>query len=217
MLHKIFDYSRYRDFGDLSDVDIYHVQAQAFLTVPLPLGPIASKPSPHLTCFSIYDTINPSKIKRLYQAPLQKFKVAAKALNLYPYDRDWDETWSELDGHDYMFDQFSSHEVDDSEMSEDEDDDDDGGEYYDRDNYDDGDCNTGYSTTYKKPVLVNKETPGGEREAKRDLSNDDRLVANKDNAPNPTGNVRADDGDVWPQLMVLGCGQFRTWNRDCDD
>ena len=176
------------------------------------MGPISSKPGPHLASFSIYETVSPSQLTRHCQNPHQRVKLATNALGLDPYDEEWDDTWSQDPS-----DQFPNSKYDkpsDSETSEDDDDDDDDDEdYYHESDEDDRPWRNCYSTkrrtvTSNQALSPSQETADDEAETKY-CPNEDRLAAESGNASDLNLSEKAEE---WPQMMVLGCGQFRAWN-----
>lgn len=195
MLHESFDYDLYSETLETDHINTHYVRAQAFLTLPLPLGSISSNPGPHLTCFSIYETMDPSRLQRFCQSPLQRFKLATKMLNIQPntggnkrrYRREPyenHETWSELSSFQLkrLYRTLSSDQSSDSGVSESN----------DNDNYDD------YEDNYKSDRAISHETlskaplPSGttnaEAEIKRNLSYEDRSAIKKINSPNSNTN-----------------------------
>ena len=211
MLHKFFDYSKYEDTRTLPDIDIKHVRAQAFLTLPLPLGAVSSKPGPHLACFSIYETIKPSKLKHFCQSPHQKFKLATKALGLDPYDENWDDTWSKNPSDKFPNSRYNS----DSETSEDDDDDDDEEYHYDESDEDDRPFRDCYSAkrlavTSDETLPPDQQTADNEAETKYPSSHEGGLAAKSGEASDLN---MSDKAEEWPQLMILGSGQFQAWNN----
>ena len=212
MLHKIFDYIKYEDTRTLPDIDIKHVRAQAFLTLPLPLGPLSPKPGPHLAHLSIHETISPSKRKRLCQSPHRKFQLATKALGLDPYDDDWDDTWSQDPSDQLPNSRYD--EPSDSEASDRDDDEDDDEEYYNESSENDRPFRNCYSAkrrsvTSDKTLPSDQQTADNEAETKCSPSNEDGLAAKSGNASDLNMSDKAED---WPQLMILGSGHFQAWN-----
>lgn len=217
LLHEAFNYDLYSEVRENDNINIEYVRAQAFLILPLPLGSISSRPSPHLTCFSIYEKLDPSRLQRFCQSPHQRFKLAIKMLNIQPntggdqrLDEDEtyenQETWNEYSSCilDLWFKFMDYDESSDSEASEDDAD----------DNYDDND------THHKNDQATSPETPSNARlppatangspETNCNLSLENRPTNKEETSPDPDTN----GPDVWPKLMILGCGQFEGWDRN---
>lgn len=85
MMSKSYDYSEYSDDDDFETDD---VQAQAFLTLPVFVGPILSESAPNRVYISTHKTMSPSALSGLSEAQVQQFRIALSTLNLQPYDPD---------------------------------------------------------------------------------------------------------------------------------
>lgn len=111
-----------------------------------------------------------------------------------PYENH--ETWSELSSFrlNRLYKPSSPDESSDSGVSESGDD----------DNYENYDSN--HATSHATPSDV--PIPGAE--TKRDLSRKDEPETKAKTSSGPRTNA----ADVWPKLMILGCGQFEGWNRN---
>lgn len=91
MVHKTFD-----DEDCYADSDsIVHVNAKAFLTLPVFLGPITSNAGPEVAAISVCKTIDPSALRGLSEGQIRQFNIATCTLRLHPYDPETDQPFSE--------------------------------------------------------------------------------------------------------------------------
>lgn len=121
-----------------------------------------------------------------------------------PYENH--ETWSELSSFQLnrLYKPSSSDEASDSGVSESGDD----------DNYENYDSNhaTSHATPSDVPLPGTGETADPGAEIERNLSRKDEPATKAKTSSGPSTNA----ADIWPKLMVLGCGQFEGWNsNDC--
>ncbi len=80
MIHKFYDNDGYRG----PDV-IKHVQAKAFLTLPVFSGLIASNPGYEVASLSVCKTIDLSALRELSEGQIQQFTLATNILRLHPH------------------------------------------------------------------------------------------------------------------------------------
>lgn len=217
MLHEFFDYGLYCETHKNDHINTQYVRAQAFLTLPLPLGSISSDPGPHLTCFSIYETMDPSRLQRFCQSPHLRFKLATKMLNIQPKTGGNERRYSEkpYENHE-TWDEFPSFwlqrrsnflsydESSDSGTSADGENDNSG----DKDDHHQSDRATSLATPSTAQLPRGSANDGSE--IKRNLSYEDGPATKKKTSPDPNTN----GADGWPKLMILGCGQFEGWNQN---
>ena len=83
MISKHYDYN-----DNMEAVEFNDVHAQAFLTLPVFVGPILSEPAPDKVGISICKTMNPSALSGLSEAQVQQFHIALSTLNVRPHDPD---------------------------------------------------------------------------------------------------------------------------------
>ena len=90
MVHKTWN-----DEHSYADADsIVHVQARAFLTLPVFLGPITSTPGPEISAMSVCKTIEPEALRGLSEGQIRQFTIATCTLRLHPCGPETDQAFS---------------------------------------------------------------------------------------------------------------------------
>ena len=159
------------------DVDIEHVEAKAYLTLPLVHVPMSSNPGLRAASFSINSILNPSVLMGPTEAQLRQFTDAANILNLHRYDPDEDETVFQYRHKTYQFPSWLR-DID-SQSSEDG-----------HKNVDGAESEAMKSGEEEKSGVASEPT--------KEHTEEDPIVDAKS----------AEEGETWPQLMILGCGEL---------
>ena len=203
------------DYGDGVAFGIDSVQAKAFLTLPLVLGPIKCDPGPQRASISVCKTI---PLAALVDERVQMFKVALNVLGLRPCGLDEVESFEEDESKGKVRMPECSDEVSDETGSEDSDD----------HNHDDGEnCSSQTAQTDKSDNKVSRDEEavgkvdvdmnaeaGRQKDLAENKADGDGGCSSgpklEEHAENRTSNADGtpEKKEVWPQLMMLGCGEF---------
>ena len=89
MVHKTWNDEHF--YADADSIE--HVQARAFLTLPVFLSPITSTPAPEISAMSVCKIIDPSALRGLSEGQIRQFNIATCTLRLHPCGPQMDQTF----------------------------------------------------------------------------------------------------------------------------
>ena len=217
-----------RKFYKLREVFVLaHVKVQAFLTLPIMLGPISSNPVPEAAFISVCKTIDPSALKDLSESQRQQFHIATNTLNLRPCDVEEGGAW--FTDKDRMRVVHSSDGWSDAGWSEDDSDVDDGdstesdvdllGQVLPQDQY------TAVQARQSREIKAETDLPdendpvaisaegSSDREAMRNVIASSSAPHIKHIDEGLDTDVKAEKPKVWPEFMILGCGKVNAYHE----